>query len=48
MRNSEEEATPLQLKLNVLADQIGKFGFLAAGLMFMWVITNKKALMLIW
>jgi Ca2+-transporting ATPase len=35
MRNSEEEATPLQLKLNVLADQIGKFGFLAAGLMFM-------------
>lgn len=33
MRNSKEEITPLQLKLNVLADQIAKFGFIAAGLM---------------
>ncbi|KAI8374538.1 PMCA-type calcium-translocating P-type ATPase [Radiomyces spectabilis] len=34
MRNSSEDQTPLQLKLNVLADQIAKFGFAAAGLMF--------------
>jgi Ca2+-transporting ATPase len=34
MRNSDEETTPLQYKLNVLADQIAKFGFIAAGLMF--------------
>ncbi|KAF7723237.1 hypothetical protein EC973_002175 [Apophysomyces ossiformis] len=34
MRSSSEESTPLQLKLNTLADQIAKFGFIAAGLMF--------------
>ncbi|KAG0175635.1 hypothetical protein DFQ28_006601 [Apophysomyces sp. BC1034] len=33
MRSSSEEPTPLQLKLNHLADQIAKFGFIAAGLM---------------
>lgn len=33
MRNSKEETTPLQLKLNVLADQIALFGFIAAGIM---------------
>jgi magnesium-transporting ATPase (P-type) len=35
MRNSKEEVTPLQLKLNILADQIAKFGFIAAGLMLL-------------
>ncbi|KAI7858565.1 PMCA-type calcium-translocating P-type ATPase [Circinella umbellata] len=34
MRDADDENTPLQLKLNVLADQIAKFGFVAAGLMF--------------
>ncbi|KAI9282250.1 PMCA-type calcium-translocating P-type ATPase [Sporodiniella umbellata] len=36
MRHSEDEATPLQLKLNVLADQIAKFGFWAAGLIVLF------------
>jgi Ca2+-transporting ATPase len=35
MRNSKEEATPLQLRLNALADQIALFGFIAAGLMLL-------------
>ncbi|KAI9498260.1 PMCA-type calcium-translocating P-type ATPase [Zychaea mexicana] len=34
MRDAQDENTPLQLKLNILADQIAKFGFAAAGLMF--------------
>ncbi|KAI9244218.1 PMCA-type calcium-translocating P-type ATPase [Helicostylum pulchrum] len=38
MRNSKEEITPLQLKLNVLADQIAKFGFIAAGLMLVFLL----------
>ncbi|KAG1460587.1 hypothetical protein G6F56_005917 [Rhizopus delemar] len=44
MRNSEEETTPLQLKLNVLADQIAKFGFVAAGLMFIVLLIKMFAL----
>ncbi|KAG1142905.1 hypothetical protein G6F37_000082 [Rhizopus arrhizus] len=40
MRHSEEETTPLQLKLNVLADQIAKFGFIAAGLMFIVLLVK--------
>lgn len=35
MRDSKEETTPLQLKLNILADQIALFGFIAAGIMLM-------------
>ncbi|KAI7873113.1 PMCA-type calcium-translocating P-type ATPase [Mucor mucedo] len=38
MRDSKEETTPLQLKLNVLADQIAKFGFIAAGIMLFVLI----------
>ncbi|KAI8138052.1 PMCA-type calcium-translocating P-type ATPase [Fennellomyces sp. T-0311] len=34
MRDAQQDTTPLQLKLNILADQIAKFGFAAAGLMF--------------
>ncbi|KAI7878578.1 PMCA-type calcium-translocating P-type ATPase [Lichtheimia hyalospora FSU 10163] len=34
LRDAQTEHTPLQHKLNVLADQIAKFGFAAAGLMF--------------
>ncbi|KAI8997400.1 PMCA-type calcium-translocating P-type ATPase [Pilobolus umbonatus] len=44
MRNSKQETTPLQYKLNVLADQIAKFGFIAAGLMF--IILILKVLLL--
>ncbi|RCI05924.1 hypothetical protein CU098_013380, partial [Rhizopus stolonifer] len=44
MRHSEDETTPLQLKLNVLADQIAKFGFWAAGLMFIVLLIKMFAL----
>ncbi|KAG1050848.1 hypothetical protein G6F43_006903 [Rhizopus delemar] len=44
MRHAEEETTPLQLKLNVLADQIAKFGFLAAGLMFIVLLIKMFTL----
>ncbi|KAI7872032.1 PMCA-type calcium-translocating P-type ATPase [Spinellus fusiger] len=38
MRNAEDEQTPLQQKLNTLADQIAKFGCIAAGLMFIALV----------
>ncbi|KAI9364770.1 E1-E2 ATPase-domain-containing protein [Pilaira anomala] len=40
MRNSKEEITPLQLKLNVLANQIAKFGFIVARLMLLTLLIN--------
>ncbi|KAL0079340.1 PMCA-type calcium-translocating P-type ATPase [Phycomyces blakesleeanus] len=47
MRNAEEEQTPLQAKLNTLADQIAKFGCIAAGLMLI-VLVLKLVVQSVW
>ncbi|KAI9016536.1 PMCA-type calcium-translocating P-type ATPase [Phycomyces nitens] len=47
MRDAKEEQTPLQAKLNTLADQIAKFGCISAGLMLI-VLVLKLVLQSVW